>query len=117
MRFEAKSKEASVTLFVMMAGSAALSAAPMEESAVWAKSVEPPSRVVSYRDLNLESAQGMQTLEYRLRRAAREVCNYTTLRKTGSLRYYIKTRECYEEALADAYGQIPHLPQVVAVTR
>jgi UrcA family protein len=108
---------ASVTVFVLTAGSALLSAAPMEESAVWAKAVEPPSKVVSYTDLNLNSAEGMQTLDYRLRRAAKEVCNYTSLRKTGSLHYYMKTRQCYEKSFADAYSQIPHSAHIVAVTR
>ena len=82
-----------------------------------ATGLAPPTQVVAYGDLDLSSAEGRENLQFRLRRAAREVCQHESFRRTGSLRHYGKTRACYEQALADALGQIDSSQQVVAVTR
>lgn len=52
---------------------AALTAASLSQPAV-ARPVEPRSAPVEYRDLNLQSREGVRTLERRLWRAVVEVC-------------------------------------------
>ena len=117
MHIQIKSLAVPVTFLVLAVSTSTLSAQTMEESSVRAAGVAPPTQVVAYGDLDLSSVEGRENLEFRLRRAAREVCQHESFRRTGSLRHYGKTRECYEQALADALGQVDSSQQVVAVTR
>lgn len=56
---------------------------------------------VEYRDLNLASPHGQQTLEQRIDVAARKACNYGQ-HQTGSRLRGTDSRRCYEEAKASA---------------
>lgn len=60
---------------------------------------------VRYGDLDLTSAQGQKTLEVRLRKAAREACDYDT-RTTGSMLPSHEARDCYIKATQKAQGQM-----------
>ncbi len=55
---------------------------------------------VSYADLDLENAVGRDTLQFRVRAAAREVCGSTYYRITGSLSQAMKNKACAERAIA-----------------
>lgn len=117
MNIQVKSMLVPVTFLVLAAGASALSAGTLEESSVRASAINQQSKVVSYGDLDLQSAHDRQELEYRLRAAAKEVCGHESFRRTGSLGQYSKTRACYEEAVADALAQVRAPEQVVAVIR
>jgi UrcA family protein len=56
---------------------------------------------VEYRDLDLTSSHGQQTLEHRIDAAARKACNYSS-QQTGSRLRGADTKRCYEEAKASA---------------
>jgi UrcA family protein len=57
------------------------------------------SVAVSYSDLDLNDVEGRDTLEYRVRAAAREVCGSTDYRITGSLSQANQNKECAERAV------------------
>ena len=52
---------------------------------------------VSYSDLNLESADGVQELYERLQNASRKACNVTSPMSSGTLAW----RSCYRDTLSD----------------
>jgi UrcA family protein len=61
-----------------------------------------PHKVVSFRDLNLNSAEGVEVLYKRIRSAAHEVC-------ADPLRYDLsesKLKPCIDEAMSRAIAQI-----------
>jgi UrcA family protein len=61
-----------------------------------------PHKVVSFRDLNLNSAEGVEVLYKRIRSAAHEVC-------ADPLRYDLsefKLRPCIDEAMSRAIAQV-----------
>ena len=57
---------------------------------------------MSYADLDLNDAEGRETLDYRVRAAAREVCGSTDYRITGSVSQANENKECAERAIASA---------------
>jgi UrcA family protein len=61
---------------------------------------------VSYADLNLNSDEGLRRLNSRLKRAARDACNYRSLREAGTLRVAQQSAECVTAALRGAYEQL-----------
>ena len=118
MNIRIKSMVVPVAFVALAAGATALQAQPMEESSVRASRIETTSVVVPLGDLDLGTAEDRQTLDYRLRAAAKQVCGHEGYRLSGSLSHYAKTRTCYDDALADARGQVSDQSlQVVAVTR
>ncbi|MDH4108702.1 MAG: UrcA family protein [Gammaproteobacteria bacterium] len=63
---------------------------------------EPVSIRVSVADLNLQSAEGVDTLYWRLKSAANTACGSMTLREAGSLRQASLNKQCYEDLLDKA---------------
>ena len=53
---------------------------------------------VSYSDLNLESADGVQELYERLQHATRKTCSVTSPMSAGTIAW----RSCYRDSLSDA---------------
>ena len=64
---------------------------------------EPLTKVVSFADLNLNGAPGVQTLYGRLRLAAAEVCAPF---RGNSLREKTKWHECFDPALARSVAKV-----------
>jgi len=67
---------------------------------------EEGSRMVTYSDINLESAKGQAVLEERVRRAARQVCEVGAGR---SLRERATERACYRLAMQQSQVQVASL--------
>lgn len=63
----------------------------------------PPQRVVSYADLNLNNAAGVNTLYSRLTRAAKAVCQPMS---SAPYLQRAKSRECIQVAIRDAVETI-----------
>ena len=61
---------------------------------------------VSYADLNLENEEGVQTLYRRLQRASNEVSGFKSVRKTGTVRLWVKARQSYRNTLSNAVEKI-----------
>jgi UrcA family protein len=78
-----------------------------------ANSNDPPKRVVSYADLNLSHKAGAETLLFRIKSAAREVCEPQLNRELGAGRRY---RQCIDEAIARAVADV-QAPVLAAVYR
>lgn len=60
---------------------------------------------VSYGDLNLASAKGQTTLNNRIHRAAKQVCNFTQEGRVPSQ----AARTCYKQAMASARTEVATL--------
>ena len=54
---------------------------------------------VSYADLDLSKAAGVETLYLRLKAAATRACGPTTLRQAGSLEQIMNNRDCAKRLL------------------
>jgi UrcA family protein len=76
-----------------------------------AEPIGAPTKVVSYGDLNLNSAKGVIALYGRLRSAAREVCTSLEGRDLNAKALW---RNCYENAVAGAVKKID-LPAMTAL--
>ena len=61
---------------------------------------------VSVADLNLQTDEDLQRLNYRIKRAARNVCSYRSLREAGSLRASTRSKTCVDNALRSTYEQL-----------
>lgn len=57
---------------------------------------------VSYADLDLSNAKARDTLHYRIKNAARQVCGSAYRSHAGSLAQASKNRSCYNDAMEDA---------------
>jgi len=68
---------------------------------------EPTEVRVGFDDLDISSAEGMETLHYRLANAAREACGSSDLRRVGSLQIANRNQECFESSLSRAMSDIP----------
>ena len=78
------------TLFSALTVTAATSPAKAEGLVVSAFRETPPSAAVAYADLNLESAEGRQHLDRRVRVAIRQICGEPAmlpLRQRGAQRH------------------------------
>lgn len=86
-----------------LAGAALLPAAPAfageEPMVATARPREAQSIAVSYRDLNLVNAAGVDTLNARARRAARAICDVGEIQP---LKQVQDARECYSGAMERA---------------
>ena len=68
--------------------------------AAQADSLEPPKeKVVSFRDLNMHSPEGIEVAFRRIKNAARDVC-------PTSDRYEMKLRPCINDAVSRAVAQV-----------
>ena len=75
---------------------------------VTAPVVAQPTEIrVSFDDLDLTSAEGMETLHYRLANAARQACGSSDLRRVGSLQIANRNEVCFEASLSRAMSDIP----------
>ncbi|MFZ1743290.1 MAG: UrcA family protein [Pontixanthobacter sp.] len=63
---------------------------------------------IKYNDLNLASAEGQQTLERRIDKAAREVCGVSRQR-TGTRIPSGRAQQCYQDAKKQAALQVASL--------
>ena len=80
---------------------AAVALAPTIASASYgdsANSVVSSSKVVRFKDLNLNQAEDVATLYARIRRAAAEVCSANAVSAMQ--------RDCYQEAIATAVARV-----------
>jgi UrcA family protein len=100
------SNELSVTKTVRMAWGIVASAAIAWGGGNAAQAAEPanavPHKVVSFKDLNLNTAEGVEVLYKRIRNAAHEVC-------ADPDRYDLsefKLRPCIDDAMARAIAQV-----------
>ena len=71
---------------------------------------------VSYADLDLTDPKGKEVLNFRLRRAARDVCGSPDIREAGSIRQAHENKTCFHHAVANAEQQAS-ASQVVVVSR
>jgi len=63
---------------------------------------------VSYKDLNLASADGQKTLDRRISKAAKKVCGYDEL-QTGTRIRSISATACYLQAMQQTKQQVAAL--------
>ncbi len=68
--------------------------------------VEDAKVAVSYKDLNLESDQGVRVLYRRLQNASKDVCGVTYWNIAIAVGHYTTSRQCYREALSSAVEKI-----------
>lgn len=84
-------------------------ALPMLVAAGFATSVQagetlvPKQKFVRYQDLDLSSLDGRKKLEFRIRHAARAVCEIEDLR---NLPMISENARCYEKAISSARQQL-----------
>ena len=103
----------SITIFgtalaaFMISGSLAAKAEAVESTA------QIPSVAVSYADLNLDTAAGVEALYARLRAASRSVCNVGEGRGLVAV---MAAKVCYREVLGAAVGDAK-LPTLTALHR
>ena len=79
---------------------------PLSASAATPSQFEDVSVKVSYKDLNLDSEAGAQSLYSRLKHASKRACNVRSRTVTGSLRAVAEAKRCYNETLEAAVRQI-----------
>ncbi len=79
---------------------------------VRAENTTPPSVRVTYSELAFDSADGAAAVYSKLRAAARKVCGIA--QGAASLNEYLKQRECFDAALANAVRQIDR-PKLTAL--
>lgn len=91
------------TAFASAALSLVLVAAPAA-----AGSSDNQEFTIEYRDLNLASPEGQETLDRRINAAARKVCGVGAER-TGTRLVARKSKECVEQVRASAQEQIATL--------
>jgi UrcA family protein len=68
--------------------------------------LEPVKMSVSFADLDLDRAEGIESLYQRMRSAAAVACGPSTLREAGSLKALRASQECYKELLDQAVSQV-----------
>ena len=74
--------------------------------------VAPSSVRVTYSELAFDTADGAAAVYAKLRQAARKVCGLT--HGAASLNEYLKQRECFDAAVANAVRQIDR-PKLTAL--
>jgi UrcA family protein len=84
---------------LLCAGSVSLQASPVQSSA---STDALPSKVVSYRDLNLDSKEGVAVLFSRIRDAALDVCRSAQEPQTLSRTRWPDENTCVSHAIAQA---------------
>lgn len=97
-----KSKRISVLFLAAYASSAGIGAiaAIMPPPAYAATAETPRTRIVQYRDLNLDTDRGTATLQQRIQRAAKQVCE---LDGVSALMLRKKIRNCVDRARTEAW--------------
>lgn len=75
---------------------------------------DPPSKRVSYADLNLRSPQGRATLVRRVKYAARQVCDSGNFQLSMPLR---RDTVCVRKTTERAMAQVERAFEVAALTR
>ncbi len=75
-------------------------------------SAETRTTLVQYSDLDLASPEGVQTLERRLRNAARQVCGAARIRP---LKERMEYHQCIDEAGATAEEQMAAITEASSV--
>jgi UrcA family protein len=106
MNIQVKSMAIPLAFLALAAATSAWSADTIDETRVEASHVAPPSITVRYGDLNLSSEEGRESLNARLSRAAKTVCDHHGYTRNRSLSYLAKTKTCYEDAMAAALNQV-----------
>jgi UrcA family protein len=91
---------------VVLAGSTLASAADIGVTQVTTSAEGVRSAAVSYADLDLSDATARETLHYRIRRAARDVCGSAHVRVAGSVRRASENQACFERAMDQAMSQL-----------
>lgn len=91
------------TLIAIAAGAFVIGSAGAQSRADITVTAEPVA-FVSYGDLNLRTASGVETLNGRVRRAAKQVCGISN--GTEPLYAEMNGRTCWRAAVADAQPQI-----------
>lgn len=76
----------------------------LDETLVAAFSV--PSETVTYSRAELTTEAGRETVERRIRRAAKAVCGLQGYRAAGGLSAYTEQKQCFNEAMAQAMSQV-----------
>ncbi len=98
-----------------MGGSMLTTAEAINETNVTTKAVVNTA-TVKYSDLNLSTVAGKQTLFFRVRSAAHEVCGKPGYTQTRSLSNAVETKACVNQAIDNAMAQAA-AGQVAMVTR
>ena len=94
--------------FLGLLAAASLPASATDVTEVTADAIiEQTSISISYDDLDLNSAEGVETLHYRIANAARQACGSSDLRRVGSLQIANRNQACYEASLSSAMSEIP----------
>lgn len=84
-----------------------VSASADSETTVTASNVAEATQVpVSFEDLDLDSAQGQETLYYRISRAAEQACGSSDIRQAGSLSQATRNRDCYRDSMSRALSEV-----------
>lgn len=85
----------------------ALQASAESTTEVVAHSITTPTQVaVNFSDLDLDSSAGQEALQYRLARAAEQVCGHSDIRRAGGVAQAARNAECYEQSLSRALSNV-----------
>lgn len=96
----------STVIAALAAGASAVSMADaIPETRVQTTAEGLRTLTVSYADLDMGSPEAQETLYYRLRSAAEEVCGSSDFRETASLRQASANKSCFNDTLDDALSQ------------
>jgi UrcA family protein len=97
--------------YLLTGGLAALALAGAAPAADATDPTQPPTVVVSYDDLNIDSPQGARILYARIRTAATRVCGSFEGRGPEAFSHF---RKCYQQAMDAAVAQVDR-PAVTAL--
>ena len=61
---------------------------------------------VNFSDLNLNSAEGQETLYYRISNAAKQVCGSQDVRQAGGVAQAARNEDCYQQSLSRALAEV-----------
>ncbi|HEY2807250.1 MAG TPA: UrcA family protein [Steroidobacteraceae bacterium] len=107
-----RTRAALYTLITASVAVGACASVQAGEACAVAQSARPGNAVtVSYRDLNLATAEGAHALYARITHAARSVCSAGDIRDLGAV---AASQVCQREAIAQAVGTV-HSSQLAAL--
>ena len=101
MKESVRTKSWVAAVAVLLVSAPAASLASLESA-----SSEEVRLSVSYGDLDLEKAAGIETLYQRLKSAASSACGSVTLREAGSLEQVVNNKACAKRLLDRAVQKV-----------
>ena len=81
-------------------------AGEIEETLAHPLSIETQTVTVEYDQMELATEEGREAVEFRISKAAREVCGPSSVKEAGDLEFATRNRQCYRDAVSAAHSQL-----------